>query len=106
MTNHFNRLSEAEAERIALLMEECGEVIQACGKILRHGYESCNPTIDVPEDEYPETNRLMLQKELGDVLHAISRMEDAADIYATVLAERSKAKREKVRKYLHHQEGL
>lgn len=34
----FNGLSPAEVERLALLAEECGEVIQTVGKILRHGY--------------------------------------------------------------------
>jgi hypothetical protein len=36
----FNQLTDAEAERLALLAEECGEVVQVIGKILRHGYES------------------------------------------------------------------
>lgn len=31
-----------EAERLVVLMEECGEVIQACSKILRHGWKSSN----------------------------------------------------------------
>ena len=33
----FNGLTPAEAERLALLMEECGEVVQIIGKVLRHG---------------------------------------------------------------------
>lgn len=37
---HFNQLKPSEAERLACLIEECGEVIQAAGKILRHGYKS------------------------------------------------------------------
>src|SRR5574343_752810 len=36
MTNHFNRLSEAELERLAILIEECGEVAQAACKVIRH----------------------------------------------------------------------
>lgn len=36
-TRHFNNLTPGEAERLAMLAEECGEVIQAVGKILRHG---------------------------------------------------------------------
>ena len=36
----FNKLSAAEAERLALLLEELGEAQQAIGKILRHGYEN------------------------------------------------------------------
>src|SRR5579872_899269 len=37
------RLTPAQIERLALLAEECGEVMQAVSKILRHGYESRNP---------------------------------------------------------------
>ena len=35
---HFNGLTPAEAKRLALLAEECGEVLQAIGKVLRHGF--------------------------------------------------------------------
>ena len=40
---HFNQLTPAEAERLALLLEELGEAQQAIGKILRHGYASTHP---------------------------------------------------------------
>jgi NTP pyrophosphatase (non-canonical NTP hydrolase) len=33
-------VTEAERERLVILMEECGEVIQACSKIIRHGWHS------------------------------------------------------------------
>lgn len=56
VSQHFNQLTPAEAERLALLAEECGEVIQAIGKILRHGYESRHP------DGGP-TNREALERE-------------------------------------------
>ena len=39
-TNHFNKLTEAEQERLVILAEECSEVIQIVCKILRHGYDS------------------------------------------------------------------
>ena len=45
MTAHFNGLSESEQERLSILIEECGEVVQAACKILRHGYESFNQTV-------------------------------------------------------------
>lgn len=35
MADHFNGLTPAEAERLALLLEELGEAQQAIGKILR-----------------------------------------------------------------------
>lgn len=40
---HFNQLTPAQAERLAILAEECSEVIQIIGKILRHGLYSAHP---------------------------------------------------------------
>jgi len=62
MANHFNRLTPAEAERLAMLAEECGEVIQVIGKILRHGYDSYHPA------DPSTTNRQLLGRELTDLL--------------------------------------
>lgn len=70
---HFNQLTPAEAERLALLAEECGEVIRAIGKVLRHGYENTHP------DGGP-TNREALESECGDVYHAMLRMWAAGDM--------------------------
>lgn len=70
--SHFNGLSPAEAERLAMLAEECGEVIQIVGKILRHGYDSYHPV------NPRVTNRQLLVKELRDVnavLQAMGRSE-------------------------------
>lgn len=69
---HFNKLTPAEAERLAMLAEECGEVIQIVGKILRHGYDSYHPA-------NPRlTNRDLLANELRDVnaiLHSMGKSE-------------------------------
>jgi hypothetical protein len=92
----FNRLSPAEAERLALLMEEMGETVQVIGKILRHGYESTHP------DGGP-TNRGLLEKEIGDVRAAIHLMTEAKDIYDDNIWTFAEAKRQNVKKYLHHQ---
>lgn len=59
---NFNGLTPAQTERLAILMEECGEVVQIIGKILRHGYESGSPF-----GHNPETNRQALIRELFDV---------------------------------------
>lgn len=70
--DHFNGLSPAEAERLAMLAEECGEVIHIVGKILRHGYDSYHPV------NPRVTNRQLLVKELRDVnavLQAMGRSE-------------------------------
>jgi len=40
---NFNDLSPAQTEALAVLAEECAEVIQVVGKILRHGLSSKHP---------------------------------------------------------------
>jgi hypothetical protein len=101
MEKHFNELTPAETERLALLMEECAEVQQMIGKILRHGYESCNPY-----DQLRTTNRALLERELGDAYLALLLMTEAGDVTPERIAERKDAKRESVEKYLHHQRAV
>lgn len=60
MSAHHNGLDPEAAELLAVLAEECGEVVQRIGKVLRHGLESRNP--------YTGTcNRESLTDELTDV---------------------------------------
>jgi len=94
--NHFNKLSPSEHERLALLSEECGEVVQAIGKILRHGYESCHPDGGL-------SNRLLLEKEVGDVFYAIQAMTKDGDLCAENIDIERQKKVLTVKKYLHHQ---
>lgn len=94
----FNRLSDAEAERLALLAEEAAEVVQAVGKILRHGYESTNPDGD-PET----TNRSMLTKECGDFFAAVRLATEAHDFDEEDVRSYMATKLRKVGRYLHHQ---
>ncbi len=96
MGEHFNELTPAEHERLALLMEECGEVVQIIGKILRHGYESRHPNGG-------PTNRGLLMKELGDVHAAQRLLIKADDIAYAKIREHSLEKQETVAQYLHHQ---
>jgi NTP pyrophosphatase (non-canonical NTP hydrolase) len=95
-TTHFNELTEAEAERLAMLAEEAAEVIQEVGKILRHGYESCHPT-ELPR----RTNRERLHKELTELFAVATSMgqEDIADISPSDV---QKAWQRKLQ-YTHHQ---
>jgi NTP pyrophosphatase (non-canonical NTP hydrolase) len=98
---HFNDLTPQEAERLALLAEEAGELIQAIGKILRHGYESYNPD-DVDAGE----NRVQLCKEIADIEYAVTLMLDAGDIdrgQISIYREIAEAKKPR---YLHHQDYL
>ncbi len=93
-----NRLSEAEAERLFLLSEELGEAVQAIGKILRHGYESKDPTI-----AGGPTNREALEKEIADIFVATGLLLVAGDISRARCARHEDEKAESVKKYLHHQ---
>ena len=103
----FNGLTAAEAERLAILAEECAEVIQAVGKILRHGYQSFNPdllTQEMEDDgEIPPNNKANLEKELGDVVLAIDMLKDAGDVSRYEIETRVGVKAEKIQEYLHHQ---
>lgn len=92
----FNQLTPAEAERLALLIEECGEVIQAACKILRHGYESRHPTTLIH-------NRADLEKELGDLQAALLLLVRADDIDFEHVEMFRDDKIANVRRYLHHQ---
>jgi hypothetical protein len=94
--NHFNRLTPAEDERLALVSEECAEVIQIICKIQRHGYESYHP------DDDNMNNRGLLTKELGDLRHVIERLE-VADLTPRDIEFWKDEKAKKIVRYLHHQ---
>lgn len=94
----FNKLSDAQHERLAILSEELGEAQQAIGKILRHGYDSCNPY-----DPSGPDNRADLEKELGDVAFAVDLLIDNGDVSKYFIADRVLLKGEKIKPYLHHQ---
>lgn len=98
MSAFDNGLIPAEAERLAILAEECGEVIQVVGKILRHGYPSHNPN-----DPKGISNRGLLAKELGDLDWIVCLMESEGDFAVGARAQRKRLKVESARPYLHHQ---
>lgn len=93
---NFNKLTPAEVERLALLAEEMSEAIQVIGKILRHGFDSIHPNGG-------PNNRALLEKELGDVRHAMIKMCETGDINKDNIHLAAEIKRESVAKYLHHQ---
>ena len=101
MSGHFNQLTPAQAERLALLSEELGEAQQAIGKILRHGYESFDPTWSGDQRTNP-TNRMNLTREVGDVTAAMAMLGDAGDISPVAVCEYAIEKAKKVGRYLHH----
>jgi len=93
-TPHFNGLRPDEAERLAMLAEECAEVIQIIGKILRHGYEETHP------DDMTISNRQLLSKEIADLFVIIKLMDgdfkitSAQELELILLAKKT---------YMHHQ---
>lgn len=94
----FNGLSAAEAERLFLLSEELGEVQQAIGKVLRHGYQSFNPY-----DPTKTTNKRHLEHELGHVLTSMAILQAGGDINESEVQESADRKLYTVSQYLHHQ---
>lgn len=97
----FNELNNADAELFALLSEECGETVQAIGKILRHGKHSWNPDV-----VGKRTNIEDLEKELGDILAVLDIMTRGKVIDMKNIESMRQAKLEKVWKYLHHNAPL
>lgn len=96
MDRHFNELNPSQAEVLALLAEECGEVIQVVGKILRHGLHSRHP------DGGPD-NKELLTKELGDVCAAMWLCQDYGAVHHDRhVKEAAEKKLMKVPRYLHH----
>lgn len=98
MNGHFNGLSPQQAELLAMLSEEAGEIVQAIGKILRHGYESTHP------DGGP-TNRDSLERELGDLRAIVEELCDNGDIdeagmYRSELHKRGRIARGEA--FMHH----
>lgn len=94
----FHGLSPEEQERLALLMEELGESVQAVGKIFRHGYESFHPY-----GYKPGSNRRHLEAELGDVDAAKALLFAAGDLNKQVVGVSRANKLKRVGAYLHHQ---
>ena len=106
MKENFNKLTPAETERLSVLVEELAEGIHICGKILRHGYDSHDPT-----KEHIQSNRDLLIFELGDIECAKDMLINAGDLgiqtgYDNVTDKITRAKYRKLHKiksYLHHQ---
>lgn len=98
MEEHFNKLTPAEAERLAKLIEELSEAQQAASQVLLHGYESCHPQ----HMEGPN-NRRRLEMELSDVREATFRMVKELDLDAGNMHLFFQNKKDKKQRYFHHQ---
>jgi NTP pyrophosphatase (non-canonical NTP hydrolase) len=92
-----NKLTNAEAERLYLLLEEMAEVQQLIGKILRHGYESRWPL------EGP-TNRERLEQEIADVLVIVEMLLQNEDLDDNSVGIKMDLKELTIKPWLHYQE--
>ena len=89
-----------EIERLAMLAEEAGEIVQIVGKILRHGYDSYNP-----HSTHMVSNKELLISELQDIQGIIYGMMEQGDFDSSDLEKISpKATWKKKLKWTHHQE--
>lgn len=60
-------------EKVAYLIEECGELLAALGKSLRWGLDSVNPELPVQDQE---TNQEWVLREIDDVERALNLVRD------------------------------
>lgn len=93
----FNGITPAGDERLSLMLEEMGEALQVIGKIQRHGYGP-HIFLGIAYD-----NRKDLERELGDVLYALSLLCESGDVSFDAVLARAVAKRVIALPYLHHQ---
>ena len=91
--SNFNKLTNAELERLALLAEEAAEVVHMVNKIIRHGYAANNPKTNGP------INRDLLASELNDLLWVMNLMTKCGDIKPEQLMV---ANKEYKQQYLHY----
>ena len=92
----FNGLTPAEAERLFMLSEEAGEIVQAVGKILRHGPNSRHP-------EGGETNIETLRRELSDLIAVATIMREKGDPLGDFKAVDGEHIWQRKLRYTHHQ---
>jgi len=96
MSGFTNGLNAAQSERLALLIEECGEIIQAATKVLRHGYDSHHPF-----DPEETTNRRLLEGEIGDLSAIIELCIHNDDFWASRIHNAKLEKMNHAEQYLH-----
>jgi|ERR1044072_2799174 NTP pyrophosphatase (non-canonical NTP hydrolase) len=96
MAEFSTELTPAQIERLAVLMEECAEVQQVIGKILRHGLFSRHPMGGPPNVD-------LLETELGDVVAAMRLLHAGDDIDIDMVNDHAPLKLFKLRKYTHFQ---
>ena len=85
--SQMNKL-DARQQLLVVTMEECGELVQACSKILRR------------QELYGDSKYIQnLKEEIGDVYSMIKLMQEWDVVSWEELEERDKIKREKLKKW-------
>tara|TARA_R100000455_G_C6173979_1_gene54337 strand:+ start:249 stop:545 length:297 start_codon:yes stop_codon:yes gene_type:complete len=85
--SQMNKL-DARQQLLVVTMEECGELVQACSKILRR------------QELYGDTKYISnLKEEIGDVYCMIKLMQEWDVVSWDELEERDKVKRAKLSKW-------
>lgn len=95
----FNGLPPDQAEALALLAEECGELVQVIGKILRHGFDSRHPDTGRPNYE-------LFAREVGDVMASLRIAEVQRLLSWGEVIRARDHKLMRVQQYLHHAKVL
>lgn len=95
-------MTNAQVERLHLLIEEASEVIKAATKALRHGYSKRNPMNPSLCD-----NRYELEEEMGDLRAAMLLLCRAGDVKKKNIHDWAKHKLESYKRgdYLYYNGG-
>lgn len=96
MNKSINDLTPEMIEGLAILAEECGEVVQMIGKILRHGLMNAHP------DGVTGINKDRLESELGDILAAITLLHGLNVLDLPKISGLTLLKLKNIQKHLHH----
>lgn len=89
-----------QAERMAILLEESGEVVQAIGKIQRHGWNATRRSLGAI---HVYDNRKQLEEEIGNLYAIIDRMVNAGDIDRDHINAAAMEHNEKLKGYTYFQ---
>ncbi len=90
-------MSAAGAERLIKLAEEASELVQACMKVLHHGYDG--------KYDNGETNIAAIEREIGDVRAIIMMMVEGQDVNVENISAHEQVKRIRVLKFTYFQPG-
>lgn len=91
-------MTPEQGELLAVLAEECAEVVQIVCKIQRHGLNGAHPS--VPHI----SNAELLQQELGDVSAAVVLLERVKVVDRQAIRTCASSKLRRIQPYLHHYE--